>query len=138
MATKSYVTWEQVEELIDNLQRQVRESAFDLDYISGIPRGGLIPATLLSHQLGIPYLPFDKAVEAIAPRRSRILVVDDICDSGKTFEDIDVYDFITASLHLRITSPYKPEFFANLVEDESWIVYPWERKDSKTIQDYLV
>ena len=70
-------------------------------------------------------------------QRKNILVVDDICDTGKTFQDIELYGFQTAALFLRLDSPFKPELFSRISEDDSWIVFPWERKDARTLHDSL-
>jgi hypoxanthine phosphoribosyltransferase len=73
-------------------------------------------------------------------------IVDDICDSGETFKKIfqtyqTEYSFPFnlkfACLHFKPhTSHFNPEFSANKFFSDAWISYPWEREDSKTIQDY--
>ena len=76
---KFYVTWEEIEELVDLLAKQITESGYQIEYIFGLQRGGLIPAVLLSHKLGIPMTQNRYS--------SNILIVDDICDSGETFNE---------------------------------------------------
>ena len=62
------------------------------------------------------------------------MVIDDICDSGKTLQHLE---YKTAVLHYKPhTSIIEPTFYACKFESDDWIVYPWENKDSKTIQDY--
>jgi hypoxanthine phosphoribosyltransferase len=93
----------------------------------GLPRGGLIPAVMLSHKLNLPlvYFPLENT-----------LIVDDICDTGKTFERINANYF--ACLHYKPhTSSFKPTIWAKSHEGNEWVIYPWERNDSQTIQDYL-
>ena len=137
MVQKLYLDWSDIDQMVEDLRSQIEESGITLHSITGIPRGGLVAATCLSHALGLPYIPFEAAKDTPERRRQFILVVDDICDTGKTFQDIEVYGFQTAALFLRLDSPFKPEFISRISEDDSWIVFPWERKDSKTIQDYL-
>jgi len=121
--TKRYISWEEVETLVKILYDNILESDEDFDTIWGLPRGGLIPAVMLSHKLGLPYKSDGNA-----------LVVDDICDSGKTLKTIQ---FPTAVLHYKPhTSIIEPTFYACKFESDDWIVYPWENEDSKTIQDY--
>jgi len=124
--TKRYISWEEVETLVNILYENILESGEDFDTIWGLPRGGLIPAVMLSHKTGIPYkLGYGNA-----------LVVDDICDSGKTLQQLE---YKTAVLHYKPhTSIIEPTFYACKFESDDWIVYPWENKDSKTIQDYKV
>ena len=47
------------------------------------------------------------------------------------------FGFQTAALSLRYSSPFMPEWYSEKIEDDRWLVFPWERIDSKTIQDYL-
>ena len=120
---KRYISWEEVETLVNILHDNILESGKKFDTIKGLPRGGLIPAVILSHKSGISYA-----------SHGLPLVVDDICDSGKTLKTIQ---FPTAVLHYKPhTSIIEPTFYACKFESDDWIVYPWENEDSKTIQDY--
>lgn len=122
---KRYISWEEVEELVDILHQNIIESGIEFDCVYGLVRGGLIPAVMLSHKMGVPYDYFGK-----------VLIIDDICDSGAT---LDRLDEMTAVLHYKPhTSIVKPYFYACKFESDDWIVYPWEEKDSKPIQDYKV
>jgi hypoxanthine phosphoribosyltransferase len=128
---KFYVTWEEIEELVDLLAQQIIQSDHQIEYIFGLQRGGLIPAVLLSHKFGIPMTQ--------DPTRQNILIVDDICDSGETFKELFIQypNSLFACLHFKPhTSTFNPDFTANKFISDAWIVYPWEREDSKTIQDY--
>ena len=82
---------------------------------------------MLSHKLRVPY------TQAVGPNT---LVVDDICDSGVTLKDAPgVY---TATLHYKSSAISKPNVYASLLLNENqWLVYPWENEDSNTIQGYL-
>jgi len=74
-------------------------------------------------------------------KSGNILIVDDICDSGETFKEffLEYPHSIFACLHFKPhTSCFKPEFSSNKFLSDAWIVYPWERVDSKTIQDYKI
>ena len=94
----------------------------------GLPRGGLVPPVILSHKLNLPLL------QKIS---QNTLIVDDICDSGITLLEASDFGFQTAALALRYSSPYIPEFYSEKITDDKWLVFPWEKSDSKTIQDYL-
>ena len=41
-----------------------------------------------------------------------------------------------AVLHHKPSANFEPAIWGKIVKDQ-WIVYPWEREDSETIQDYL-
>ena len=128
MNYKVYLTWEEVDNLVDVLAQKVLDELPEIGSVMGIARGGLIPAVMLSHKLGIPY------TELIDPNT---LVVDDICDSGVTIKEAPgVY---TATLHYKKSAIVEPNIYASLLLNErQWLVYPWENEDSKAIQDYLV
>jgi uncharacterized protein len=133
---KIFLSWSNIEEYIYAVEKWVLLNK-NLMYVTGPARGGLIPAVLLSHKLGIEYITVDNAVFLKPDIRSKILLIDDICDSGQTFIDFQHWNFSTASLLWRNTSKYIPEYYAESIVDNSWIVFPWENKDSETIQDYL-
>ena len=126
---KKYLTWDQVDGLVDELAIQVKSEFTNIDSIYGIPRGGLIPAVMLSHKLGIPL------ITKLGYGTLTTLIVDDICDSGKTLK---LYEGLTTAvlLHKPHTSSSVPTLFGSVHSSDAWIIYPWERDDSKTIQDY--
>ena len=138
MKQKVFMSWKWVDDQIDELAKRLKDRK--LRYISGIPRGGLIPAIMLSHKLGVTYIPFDEAKKFgrhdLRFKNEDILLVDDICDSGVTMKDY-APRFITATLCLRYVSETIPEYYGEKIEDDRWLVFPWERNDSKTKQDYL-
>ena len=68
--------------------------------------------------------------------RKQILVVDDIADTGHTLKDFDNEHNVVCTFHYHKQSLTVPEFFCEEKTDE-WIVYPWEERDSKEVQDYL-
>ena len=124
---KMYLSWDDVENAVNDLCNKIRFDQINIDSVHGIARGGLIPAVLISHKLGLPY------VQAVG---KNTLVVDDICDTGVTLEKgPGVY---TAVLHYKPhTSCFQPTMWSEIHEGNEWLIYPWETKDSLPIQDYL-
>lgn len=124
---KVFITWEEVEQLVKELAKQVDTGS--IKFIHGLSRGGLIPAVMLSHATGIPY------TSSPSIKGKKCLIVDDICDSGKTLEEW--HEHTTAVLHHKPhTASVTPSIWSKLFIGDDWIVYPWECDDSKTIQDY--
>ena len=117
-----------------NLAKQILNLYIKPLYICGIPRGGLIPAVLLSHKTGIPYQQISTTNTHPGSDLSHVLFVDDICDSGHTLNNAP--GWMHAVLHHKPSANFEPAIWGKIVKDQ-WIVYPWEREDSKTIQDYL-
>lgn len=54
---KIYYTWRQIQGACLEIARQINNDQWRPDYIVGISRGGLVPATLLSHYLNVPMKP---------------------------------------------------------------------------------
>lgn len=87
--------------LVQTICDQIVESQWRPDYIVGISRGGLIPAVMISHKMGIPMRPLEislrdggqcvsdlgMAEDAYGYKdiKKNILIVDDINDTGATF-----------------------------------------------------
>jgi len=124
---KIYLSWDDINNLVDKLCEKIITEQPNIDSIFGLKRGGLIPAVMVSHKLGLPWS------DVMLPNT---LVVDDICDSGETLKNcIGGY---TAVLHYKPhTSCFAPNIWASIHDGDDWIIYPWERKDSEQIQDYL-
>jgi hypoxanthine phosphoribosyltransferase len=125
IGNKVYLSWDDINILVEDLCQTIATSGAEIKSITGIQRGGLIPAVMISHKLHIPY---------VSRINKDTLVVDDICDTGETLKNtIGMY---TATLHYKPTAIFTPDFYSKEVGTE-WIVYPWERSDSESIQDYL-
>jgi len=124
---KIHLSWDDISRSVDNLCKKIPFELPLIDSVHGIARGGLIPAVMISHKLNLPY------VNAVG---KNTLVVDDIADSGVTLDKAPgVY---TTVLHYKPhTSCFKPNLWAELHEGDEWLIYPWERCDSKPTQDYL-
>lgn len=125
VGNKVYLCWDDINILVEELCSKIVKSGKQIKSITGIERGGLVPAVMISHKLSIPY---------VVKINKDTLVIDDICDSGETLKNI-VAGY-TATLHYKPTASFTPDFYAKEVGTE-WIVYPWERKDSEAIQDYM-
>jgi len=143
--SKIHVSWDEIGDLVKILATKIQLRYTynkEIESIYGCPRGGLIPAVMLSHELNIPLTVEENQIN------KNTLIVDDICDSGETF--LSLYDEYLegyepedapkfACLHYKFdTADFTPDFFGVKIRDfDGWIVYPWEREDSDTIQDYL-
>jgi len=123
--SKVYLEWSEIHECVNILCKQIITDYPNIDSVMGLPRGGLIPAVIISHELNLPFV--------LHPGKNT-LVVDDINDTGETLSKAP--GAYWATLHHKPTSKFQHNFYAKEIEDQ-WIVYPWEREDSETIQDYL-
>ena len=117
---KSIYTWGAFERDARIISDWIRANRKQYNGVFGIPRGGLILATVLSHELDIPLL--------LGGVTEKSLVVDDIADTGnalRPYMERAKADVITLfrSKHCQINPTYY------VADSENWIVFPWERID---------
>ena len=116
---KIAVSWWDMSDLIKDLAEKIPFEVPLADSIYGIPRGGLIPAVMLSHKLGLPM------VDIIG---RNTLVVDDMSDSGVTLSKMPG-QFTAVLFHKPHTSCFTPNVWSKLHEGDEWLVFPWEKLD---------
>ena len=137
MAEKIRYSWQWVDQQLNTIGDKL-EAIQKPKFVTGVPRGGLIPAVLLSHKFNIPYIGLEAAKTLPGELKKKILVLDDISDSGNTLKQIERHSFITATLAMRRSTTYVPEYVGEMILDDRWLVFPWEDISSNSIQDYLV
>lgn len=113
MRPQTIVDWKQLEYLVAILVAKLHGHA-RFTGVFGIPTGGAVVGAMVAGQLRLPL------VDAPTPTT---LVVDDICDSGKTLSGMPS-DCQTAVLHARTKSAHLPTYVVEISED--WIAYPYE------------
>jgi hypoxanthine phosphoribosyltransferase len=146
-------SWQYIEHLSFKLYMLIRDSSFRPDLLAGISRGGLVPARIISDL----YLAENKKVtlsimqvgfySGINKRQKqpiiyqdlpghiygkKILLLDDVADSGISIEFAKTYLAMKKPLEVKVgTLYYKP--FSKIIPDyyveetTSWIVFPHER-----------
>ncbi|MEN9208302.1 MAG: phosphoribosyltransferase family protein [Gloeomargarita sp. GMQP_bins_120] len=148
-----YVTWEQYHQLIEALAWQVYRSGWEFDQILAIARGGLRIGDTLSRMFRKPLaiisaqsyvgqqrgvVQIASAITATQPRLGpRLLVVDDMVDSGQTLAKIvqsllaqtDLAALKTAVLWVKGHSCFRPDYYVEFLPDNPWIHQPFERYD---------
>ena len=163
---KIYYTWRDVEHHTQEILRQICSDSWRPDYVVGLTRGGLVPANLISQYLGCRMetlkvsLRDDTECESNLwmaedafghemDQPKRILIVDDINDTGATlnyiredwpsgcFPDNPRWTEVWGS-NVRVAvlvdnesskSEIPVSYSAvdiNKAEQDSWIVFPWE------------
>ncbi len=130
---------------VNTLCREIALDKFDPQVIVGISRGGLVPGVMMSHWFKLPFKPVVAAIrdfpawEEYLPRPTdtRILIVDDICDSGETMTRIAGYiDKRTNNVDVRFATlwwnndiDWEPHYYAQEMAKDStntWIHFPHE------------
>ena len=126
------VNWNDIEEIIKKLSKRILELNRTFSSITTVSRGGLIPSRLIADSLNIKKIYVDQNTIS-----SDSLFVDDIFDSGKTFNNIflhvdDGSKFIFATLYARRGMAYPEQLiYGEKTFDNSYVVFPWDRLEFK-------
>ena len=136
---KEHCTWQDVEILVEKLAHTIQRSGKKYDVILAITNGGIIPSRLIARELdinNIQFIPMRNKklhIEEMLPlhKGRKYLIVDDIYDTGDTFNKVYVvvkeFDCEFAFLMTRYKDSKAP-IVAKVLNHEKWIVFPWERK----------
>jgi hypoxanthine phosphoribosyltransferase len=149
--TLFYLPYERFLEEVEAVALAIEADSWQPDFLVGIGRGGLAPAAYLSHRTGIQMLSVDHSsgevgfadelLDKLAAKiraGMRILIVDDINDSGGTIQYLraaieakvdDPAGLRVAVLVHNIRSKAKAEYRGTEIDrdsDKRWYVFPWE------------
>lgn len=134
------INWREYEQLIDVLFLQLkrREKQFTVrPTIAGVPRGGFVPAVSLSHRLNWDYA--GRFSSGSAP----FVLVDDILDSGATYRKLFRAGkrrtgvpslFAVLCIKKAQLGRYDDVLYARIVDDDVWIVFPWENQAATRVE----
>ena len=111
---KEYVTWDDIEEFVKFLEKQIDLTKFTGVY--GPARGGVTFAAIISNRYNLPYLG--------APQVG-CLCVDDICDSGDTAMAWRQKGYTVATMYYKKSAKVVPNIWWKEKGDK-WIIFPWE------------
>ena len=133
---KIILSWNDIKDVVDKVVEKIDNLEKKPFYIYGVPRGGLIPATWISHKTEIKYQQINSAQISKMADLSHILIIDDICDSGKTVKEIrENYPKVkVACLYYKETASETPDIYGKIVGDE-WLVFPWEDDETPGQRD---
>ena len=145
---KLWYDWKEMRRDVNALCREIMLDKFDPNVIVGLSRGGLTPGVMMSHWMNKPFKPIKTALrdfpewEDYLPRKTdeRVLILDDVCDSGVTFTKIREHiqknalkeincDVRFAVLWWNNEIEFEPDDYVNEIAKDStntWIHFPWE------------
>jgi hypoxanthine phosphoribosyltransferase len=143
---KLWYSWEEMRRDVNVLARDIVLDKFDPNVIVGLSRGGLTPGVMLSHWFKKPFKSVASALrdfpewEDYLPRPTdkRVLIVDDICDSGETFHKMRGHitkkangvDVRFATLWWNNECDFEPTYYVKEIAKDStntWVHFPWEQ-----------
>ena len=146
---KIYFTNIQMRNALIQIEDQMVHSNWIPDIVLGINRGGCIPGVYLSHRLKRPHEVLDvrlrdhtatpnlDVLEKLAQKQNKILIIDNINDTGATFQYIrnkfgKPKNIKFAAVINNKPSPVQMDYRGyeiNKDENPQWIVFPWEEWD---------
>jgi hypoxanthine phosphoribosyltransferase len=126
--------------------------------ILALARGGLTFGAYLAHRLNVKgvitadtFLDVPPKKYHPKPGRSfRVLVVDDISDSGDTLdiymgalrakakEDGHDLEILSATLWIRYNTKFIPDYHARIINSNAWIEFPWEGDITRTTKKFFL
>jgi hypoxanthine phosphoribosyltransferase len=159
-----YVSWSDYHQKIEQLAIQIYQSGWEFNQIICLARGGLRIGDVLSRLYQQPLailatssysgtgkqersnLIFSRHLTMTTERLgSRILLVDDLVDSGITLEqtipwlkqnsDFPIEKIRTAVLWYKACSVIKPDYYVDYLPDNPWIHQPFEHYEQITLAE---
>ena len=131
------LSWRDIDNIVDDLCKQGKDKGYTV--VVGLARGGVIPAVMISHKLGIKYdsvvwqtrdggLIENGRLNNIINREQKVLIVDDICDSGLTLTQVKANHpntdvaVLTTKMETKLVDYAVKEYY----NDGRWVIFPWE------------
>lgn len=142
------ISWEHFYQLTLELVEKVLKSGYKPDVIIGVSRGGLVPLRIFSDEyeeteIGVIRVAFYEDVKKTGSKPRilqdvnvdvsgrRILVVDDVADTGRSLETVRKHlkgkgasDVKIAAVYYKPWSILKPDYYVK--KTEKWIIFPHE------------
>ncbi|MCL4435126.1 MAG: phosphoribosyltransferase domain-containing protein [Thaumarchaeota archaeon] len=150
MMDSHIVNWAEFGRLVEKLISKIKASNHNYDLVIGIARGGIPPALEIANRLNLKidfvniksYLndrtkQKPKILSTLSEKVEgcRILIVDDIIDSGDTMETIMEWlnqqkprSIETTALFVKPWSRFTPTYTVETVKE--WIIFPWESEST--------
>ena len=128
MDLEQYVSWSEIDSLIELLSNSILKSKKEFSSISTISRGGLVPSRLLADYLGIEKIFVGEKIIS-----SDSIFVDDIFDSGKTFDKtISTSEDPSKLLYVTLFARRGKKLPSQLIygketDNDAYVVFPWDK-----------
>jgi len=147
-----FLGWNELHRILLDLAIRIKNSDMEFDTIYAIMKGGLIPARILMDlldidELGVIGVRFYKNIgihgkkpvitqpPTIGVTGKRVLVVDDVVDTGKTLqlviEELIRYDaekIVSLAIYVKPWAMMFPDLYYGVTD--KWIVFPWEVRET--------
>ena len=166
-----YISWDEYNKKIEQLAIKVYQDGLEFNQVVCIAKGGLRIGDIFCRLFNVPLailsvesysgesnevkdhqgqFAFSRDLAKTTPNLgSRVLLVDDLADSGKTLikslKWLELYygfyleDKIrTAVLWHKASSSFKPDYCIDYLKDSPWIHMPFEKYEITNIEDFKI
>ena len=158
-----WVSWDEYHDLIEQLVLIVARSGIEFDHVLCLARGGLRVGDVISRVLDRPLAILSTSsyrasggseqgelyvapsvTSAQGPLSGRVLVVDDLVDSGVTLAEVvrmlperyqDITAVKSAVIWFKAISSFAPDFYVRFLTTNPWIHQPFEAYDHQRPRD---
>tara|TARA_Y100000385_G_scaffold125962_1_gene130976 strand:+ start:5662 stop:6081 length:420 start_codon:yes stop_codon:yes gene_type:complete len=133
---KLYVDWCDIDAFSLDIAHEAKK--LGIEKVVGVARGGLVPGVIISHTLNVPFESLAwqtrdgdtrDAEKAESLNSDKVLIVDDLIDSGKTMMELEIlapYAHKAVIFNKQIEIPI--DIVGHTLYDvKEWIVFPWEQ-----------
>jgi len=155
-----WISWDEYHRAIESLAKQVHQSGWQFDQALCLARGGLRVGDVFSRLFKVPLailstssyreasgtqrgeLDIANSITSTAgPLAGRILLIDDLVDSGITLQHVQEYlrqhfaeveEVRSAVIWYKACSVMHPDYYLEYLPDSPWIHQPFEQYDDIT------
>ena len=164
-----HVSWEEYHKKTEDLAVIINDDGWRFNQVVCIAKGGMRVGDIFARLFDVPLAILsvesysgegnkkDKKGSVIFSRDlakttpnigSRVLLVDDLADSGITLKkSIDWLDHIygfyldepirTGVIYYKSVSNYKPDYYVDYLKDSPWIHFPYEKYEGISVEDLI-
>ncbi len=164
-----HVSWEEYHKKTEELAIKIYNDGWKFNQVVCIAKGGMRVGDIFARLFDVPLAILsvesysgegnkkDKRGSVIFSRDlakttpnigSRVLLVDDLADSGITLKkSIDWLDHIygfyldepirTGVIYYKSVSNYKPDYYVDYLKDSPWINFPYEKYEGISVEDLI-
>ena len=158
------ITWSEYHHKIESLAVKIYHSNWKFNQIVCLAKGGLRVGDILCRLYDVPLailstasyrgegnrdrgeIKFAQHLTSIEPLGDRILLVDDLVDSGISLQESlawlqnnhgkNIVDIRTAVIWYKGTSVKTPDYFVDYLSENPWINQPFEKYEKTAIKEF--
>lgn len=162
--TDLYITWSEYHHKIESLAVKIYQSNWQFDHIVCLAKGGLRVGDILCRLYDKPLailctasyggknnqergeIKFSQELATIEPLGDRILLVDDLVDSGISLAESlnwlknrysNISDLRTAVIWYKSNSIEVPDYYIDYLPNNPWIHQPFEQYEQTQIHEFI-